>query len=393
MQINKLYILLIIFLIVACGNNTKKEITPWGTPLEQQDSVYKNNEFGFNDIMANGEIIMLTMSGENTYYDYHGRGMGLQYLLCEKFAQTIGVSLRVEVCRDSAEMIKKLINNEGDIVAYPLTKVPKQMLLCGVSTDNMKTQWAVKASNKELADTLKQWFKPQVVAQLKREERFFLSNKSVVRRVYSPMLNRSAGVISHYDAYFKQYAPMARFDWRLMAAQCYQESTFDPHAKSWAGASGLMQIMPSTARHLGLGAEDMFNPELNIAAAAKYLAELGAHFKDVQNPLERMYFVLAGYNGGHFHIRDAMALARKNGRNAYRWSEVAEFVLKLQQPQFYNDAVVKYGYMRGSETVDYVERISNRWAQYRGVAKGSLSGGGTMLEPRKSKHKNKYEVK
>ena len=54
-------------------------------------------------------------------------------------------------------------------------------------------------------------------------------------------------VIWHYDAYFQRYAPIARFDWRLLAAQCYQESTFDPNARSWAGASGLMQIMPKTA--------------------------------------------------------------------------------------------------------------------------------------------------
>ena len=75
----------------------------------------------------------------------------------------------------------------------------------------------------------------------------------------------------------------------------------------------------------------------------------------MKSPLERMSFTLAGYNGGPFHIRDAMALAKKNGKDPYRWADVSEFVLKLQQPEYYRDPVVKYGYMRGSETVDYVE--------------------------------------
>ena len=370
MQFKYLFLLLFCMVLGACKQQPKVEMTPWGTPLTQNDDAV-GNQFRLRDILSSGELIMLTLSGPDTYYDYHGRGMGLQYLLCEKFAQHLGVSLRVELCRDTLEMVKKLNEDEGDIIAFSLPKNIKNVQFCGVSVDSLKTQWAVKNGNTELSDSLKQWFKPTLIAQLQKEQRWLLSNRGVVRKVYSPMLNRAGGVISHYDAYFQRYAPVARLDWRLLAAQCYQESTFDPNARSWAGASGLMQIMPKTAKHLGLEMEDIFNPELNIAAAAKYLSELGAHFNDVKNPLERMSFTLAGYNGGPFHIRDAMALAKKNGRDPYRWADVSEFVLKLQQPEYYRDPVVKYGYMRGSETVDYVERIHNRWAQYRGVARAS----------------------
>lgn len=170
------------------------------------------------------------------------------------------------------------------------------------------------------------------------------------------------------------YAPLARLDWRLMAAQCYQESTFDPNARSWAGACGLMQIMPGTADHLGIPRSSLYNPEENIAAAAKYLLELGGHFADVPAS-ERVWFQLASYNGGANHVRDAMALARKHGRNPHRWADVSEFVLKLSQPQYYNDPVVRNGYMRGTETANYVSRIRDRWAQYRGAAGGGSIGG------------------
>ena len=69
-----------------------------------------------------------------------------------------------------------------------------------------------------------------------------------------------------------------------------------------------------------------------------------------------------------------MALARKYGRDPYHWDDVAEFVLKLSTPQFYNDPVVKYGYMRGQETADYVRRIRDRWSQYSGVARSGSRG-------------------
>ena len=103
--------------------------------------------------------------------------------------------------------------------------------------------------------------------EVKKQEAYLLSSRSVRRRVFAPMLNRSGGIISHYDAYFQRYAQTIRWDWRLLAAQCYQESCFDPQAKSWAGACGLMQIMPSTADHLGLARADIYHPEKNIAAA------------------------------------------------------------------------------------------------------------------------------
>lgn len=390
----RLFYILCLFcglLFTSCHQAKKSETTPWGTPLEQ-DSMPNNANFSLQDIVSNGELIMFTLSGADTYYDYHGRGMGLHYLLCEKFAQQLGVSLRVEVCKDTAEMIRRLNEGEGDIVAYPLPKSIKNVLFCGTFDATKRTQWAVKTSNTELADTLNKWFNPSMVAKLQKEERFLLSTRGVTRHVYSPMLNRSGGIISKYDNLFQRYAPLARLDWRLMAAQCYQESTFDSNARSWAGASGLMQIMPSTARSLGLPQEDIFSPEPNIAAAAKYLAQLNSMFSDIQNPLDRTSFMLASYNGGAFHIRDAMALAKKEGRDAHRWSEVSPYILKLQQPQYYRDKVVKYGYMRGSETVDYVERIHQRWAQYRGVAHGGAVFSGSMNMPRKAKHKNKYSV-
>ena len=375
----KLLSTLIFILILLCSCGQKKQetvVTPWG---EIADTIPTDDSFDLDEIQRNGELIALTLTGPETYYDYRGKHLGAQYLLAQKFADKLGVSLRMEVCRDSAEMLQRLEDGEADLICYPMTKK-------GLG-------WLVGDDKKDLEDELKAWYKPGMLAEVKKEEEFLLSNRAVRRRVFAPMLNRAGGVISHYDGFFQRYASTIRWDWRLLAAQCYQESTFDPKARSWAGACGLMQIMPGTADHLGLSRANIYDPEQNIAAAVRYLAELERNFSDIREHSERTKFMLAAYNGGHFHIRDAMALARKNGRNANSWREVESFVLGLSQPQYYNDPVVKNGYMRGSETVDYVRKIHERWNGYRGV-KTVRAISGPQGIPQKAKHerKKKYQI-
>ena len=419
----KLYLYAFYALILLGSCEEKKpqqELTPWGTPIGEvegmsdgeeegaEEAANKNTRqkgFSLEDIQENGELIMLTVNGPTTYYDYHNHGMGLQYLLCEKFAQQIGVSLRVEECKDTTEMIQKLTKGEGDIITVPLSRKQTKgdLLFCGVTPDSTRTQWAVVGGNKSLADTLNGWFKPKMIAETKKEENWLLSSASVTRHVYSPFLNRSKGVISRYDHLFQRYSGTARMDWRLMAAQCYQESCFDPNAKSWAGACGLMQIMPSTADHLGLPMSAIHDAESNVAAAAKYMAELQGHFSDIGDPTQRVLFALAAYNGGFHHIRDAMTLTRKHGGNPYNWGHVREYVLRLAQPAYYRDPVVKYGFMRGTETADYVDRIRARWSEYcggasfhdsyRGGSRG-IGGGAFHGAPMKSKrhYQGKYHI-
>ena len=398
--------LLFVSFFTSCSDEKKdKIVTPWGEVMV--DTIPQDGSFTVGDIVSNGELIVLTMSGPETYYDYRGRGMGTQYLLCEDFARKLGVSVRVELCKDTAEMVNRLENGDGDLIAFPLPKALKtdnKLIFCGAGVDSLGVQWAVSGENKELADSLDAWFKPSLFAKIKGEESYIFSTRSVRRHVYAPFLNRAGGVISHYDHLFKKYAPVARWDWRLMAAPCYQESCFDPKARSWAGACGLMQIMPTTADHLGLPRSDIYNPEQNIRAAANYIRELSGHFRNVTNAAERQLFVLAAYNGGYYHIQDAMALARKNGKNPNSWRNVAYYVLCLEDKRYYSDPVVKYGYMRGSETVDYVDRIRQRYAQYRGVPYGGASvknwkgpSEGTQdnfspFTPRKAKKRHRFHI-
>jgi membrane-bound lytic murein transglycosylase F len=168
------------------------------------------------------------------------------------------------------------------------------------------------------------------------------------------------GTLSPYDAMVRRYAGKHAFDWRLVAAQIYQESHFDPRRKSWAGASGLFQLMPATAK--GLGVEDPTDPEQSIRGGLEYMHKLHDHYRDVSDDIERYRFALAAYNTGSGHIDDARRLARADRKDAKQWREVAPYVLRLSQRKY--AARTRFGYCRGAEPIDYVRHIDERYAGY-----------------------------
>lgn len=173
------------------------------------------------------------------------------------------------------------------------------------------------------------------------------------------------GSISPFDELFKTHAATLHWDWRLLAAMAYKESKFNPDAVSWAGASGLMQLMPNTALSLGLDSLQVFMPNKNVEAAAMYLLSLNKLFAGVQDANEKVKFVLASYNAGPGHVFDARALAVKHQKDPNVWENVQEYLLKKSDPVFYTDSVCKYGYCRGEEPVTYVNVIMDKYAQYK----------------------------
>ena len=183
--------------LMACDRQRNVETTPWGSVVSSDSVMLNGNSFTLDDIQANGELIVLTMTGPDNYYDYHGRGLGTQYLLAEKFAQSLGVSLRVELCRDTAEMVSRLQAGDGDIIACLLPKGMKGMTAAGVCNEAKSCSWYVDEGNGELATALNKWFDRKLVAKIRKEEDMLFSKKAVTRRVYSPMFNRAGGVISY----------------------------------------------------------------------------------------------------------------------------------------------------------------------------------------------------
>lgn len=165
--------------------------------------------------------------------------------------------------------------------------------------------------------------------------------------------------VSKYDDLFKKYASDSGYDWKLLAAIAFCESRFNPLVESRFGAYGLMQVMPATANAVGIDPSSLGSPELNIKAASRILSRLDKAFKDkIKDPDERVKFVVASYNSGAGHILDAMRLAQKNGMDSQKWTgNVSIAALMKSRPEYYNDPVVKNGYFRGRETIDFVDHV------------------------------------
>ncbi|HKP36437.1 MAG TPA: transporter substrate-binding domain-containing protein [Pyrinomonadaceae bacterium] len=185
--------------------------------------------------------------------------------------------------------------------------------------------WAVRKNSPELMNALNDWI------EKKKEngsffdslyQKYFIDRRRYLERVQSEYLTSTTGKLSEFDPLIKQHAAELNWDWRLLASQTYQESRFRPAARSWAGATGLLQLMPKTAKEFGV--TNALDPADNVQGACKFLKWLQRYWeKRVPDENERLKFVLASYNTGAGHVEDAQRLTEKYGGNPQKWDDVA----------------------------------------------------------------------
>ncbi|NIM29528.1 MAG: transporter substrate-binding domain-containing protein [Gammaproteobacteria bacterium] len=223
--------------------------------------------------------------------------------------------------------------------------------------------WAVRAENEKLLAALNEFLDKEYKSRFYNlvYSKYFENSNRIRDHVAAHQEHSEKGNISPYDAQVQKYAEAYGFDWALIVAQMYQESRFDPMAQSWAGARGLMQILPTTGELFGV--EDLHAVDTSIETGVRYLAWLHERFEPELSVQDRMWFTLAAYNAGLGHVRDARRLARKMGWNPDRWFDnVERAMLLLSRRSFYQLAT--HGYARGQETVDYVRQIRDRYNAY-----------------------------
>jgi len=232
--------------------------------------------------------------------------------------------------------------------------------------------WALRSQNPALLAAANEF--------LDREYRGTLYNVLVKRYFKTPRRMRRhaaarlarGGRISPYDELVRRHADAHGFDWRLIAAQMHQESRFDPTAISFAGARGLLQLMPRTAEQFGV--RDLEDPETSIDAGVRYLAWLRSRYAETLPADERNWFALAAYNAGHGHVSDARALARARGLDPNRWfGHVENAILLKRRPEIAR--TTRFGWCRCDEPVHYVRAVRDRYRAYVRVASSSGSRG------------------
>lgn len=222
--------------------------------------------------------------------------------------------------------------------------------------------WAVRPGDTELLAALN--------AYIRREHRGLHYNiwkqrefedEQRIREARGEWRSDTEGRISPYDDLARKYGAKYGLDWRLLVAVMLQESQFQPRRVSPAGAKGLMQMVPRTAREVGV--QDLFDPEQAIAGGTRYLDQLMERFPKDLPLASRIRFALASYNAGYGHVSDARRLARHNGLDPDRWyGHVEQAMLWKQQPKYYRKT--RFGYCRGSETVGYVSNIDRYYQTF-----------------------------
>jgi len=223
--------------------------------------------------------------------------------------------------------------------------------------------WLIHKNTPKLLAAFETWSKLPTTNRLQQrlENRYKVNNPYLARRK-TPIPERE---ISPYDDLFKQFAPEIGWDWRLLAAIAFRESTFNSASVSHVGASGLMQLMPRTAEVYGVDSIMIFDPEINVKTAVAYIGELNRLFRQIENQDERIKFILAGYNGGPFHVIDAMALAERYGKNPHIWFDNVEYFLyQKKYPDFHQDTIVEFGAFNALETIRFIENVLSTYEKY-----------------------------
>lgn len=197
--------------------------------------------------------------------------------------------------------------------------------------------------------------------------RYFESPRTSLIRVSSDYSSIRGSQLSQYDDLIKAGAEKLGWDWRFLAALVYQESMFNPTAESWAGARGLMQIIPIAAEEYGVTNRD--DPKQSVEGGVRILLRMDeVWLKSIKDPGQRVKFVMASYNVGLSHVIDARELTSKYGGNATLWdgeSNVESFLMRKSDPKYYRDPEVAAGYCKCEEPINYIRQILDRYEHYK----------------------------
>jgi membrane-bound lytic murein transglycosylase F len=459
------------FLTQGCGSESDKKVKQ-----EVQDTATSRD---LPQILADKKLVALTEFSSYNYFIYKGVPMGFDYELLERFATHLGVELSVVVVDDLDNIIDRLNDEEGDLIAANFTitqerksqiafskavqetrqvlvqrlpdkhwtmskrklnkllvRKPSQLIGKTIHTrkgssfyprlvnlmeemgDSIKIQleadlgteqliekvangefdytvmdeniallnksyypnidiktplsltqriaWATRTTSPLLLDTLNAWLetfkKTEAFAVL--HMKYFKARTQHKNRVLSEYSSLGGDKISPFDDIIKKESERLKWDWKLLAAIIYQESKFVPDAESWTGAGGLMQLIPETAERFG--ADSIGDPAQNIHAGVSFLVSLEKYWaQEIPDTNARIPFILASYNVGLGHMLDALRLTEKHGENKYDWEEVQDYLALKADPEYYKDEVVKHGYCRGAEPVNYVKEILALWSHYQ----------------------------
>jgi len=278
----------------------------------------------------------------------------------EDFVLDHAVAIRVSKRVSMATLLERIESGvlDGAVVdARHVNAILKthDMLIAGASIENpYRYRWTLRGADAPLIAAVDEFIYAEY-----RDETYNVLERRYVRG--SKSARPASGYISPFDDLLRTYAERYEFDWRLIAAQMYQESRFDPSAVSTAGAVGLMQLMPATAQALGVTRPQ--DPEIAINAGMRYLDRLRNRFDDRIPMNERTWLALAAYNIGYDRVRRARNLATKLELNPNKWFGNVEVAMREMTRSF---SRTRAG-CRCGQAIVYVRSIRSLYSAYRNL--------------------------
>lgn len=245
---------------------------------------------------------------------------------------------------------------DSNIVAINRRYMPELQVAFPL-TEGESLNWLLPKGAEALRDAMKPWFEQaEEIGLIATTHARYYAHVEIFDYVdIARFVRRIESRLPRYQPIFEEAGGESGIDWRLLAAQAYQESHWNPTARSPTGVRGMMMLTLPTAREVGV--ENRLDPEQSIHGGARYLADLETRLPDSISGRDRTWMALAAYNVGMGHLYDARALARRLERDPDHWQNMREVLPLLADPAYHQD--LRYGYARGHEPVHYLRRIRN----------------------------------
>lgn len=317
--------------------------TPEPTP-ERADSA-----LAFSD----GRIECVLDTG-NDMYARSGLKAGFNYELLQRYADNAGCEISITAAEDGENYIDSLNCGSIDILVIAASDSLSSPIIRKSRNVDHYCAWYLRADRTAEMKDINLWLNSFIGTRdyTDLQCRFYTSYDPY-RRIMRGTVSK---VIGPYDNLIKKHAGILEWDWRLLAAVIYQESRFSIITSSSRGASGLMQVMPSTAEYYGI--TDLLDPEQNIIAGTRHLARIQEAFSSEEfSHTERINFTLAAYNAGERRIADCRIYTMQQELDNTKWEDVVKVIPDMRKYSFVYNDTIRSGRFRGTETINYVSRV------------------------------------
>jgi len=348
MNSKKKYFLIFFLLLVCLLLSTTK-----GNIIPDRHTLYLENDTLNATVCIKGGIFLK-----------QGHTTGYHYELLKRFSKNQKCQINVKPYKGTDQWADLVGRYTDILVVNPQDTIPdiyQTEVLSSVDLNDASHVWVVRKSDYMLLQQLNYWF--GYFRQTKGYDDLNYKFYKRYRKVpLTPM--RGNNLLSPYDHIIRNYANRIDWDWRLLASLIYQESKFNPNARSIRGAQGLMQIKNEIARQAGI--ENSFDPEQNVIAGTMLLKRLEKKFaKSEIDSANMIRFILAAYNAGDGRIDDIRRFAEHKELNSKDWNTLVGVIPMMRERDMLPEGLLKFGAFNGKETIRFVDEVLDRYEDYR----------------------------